>query len=387
MDFHFTPEQDAFRTEVRTFLEGEITQGSFTPVCDAWLTIFDRAFSKKVAAKGWIGMTWPKEQGGQGRNYIDRLIYTEEMLRYGAPVAAHWFADRQIGPSFLTYGTQEQKKQFLPRIIRGELVFALGMSEPQSGSDLASLKTRATEDGDSYVINGQKVWTSGAHMADYCYLVARTDPDAPKHKGISEFVIDMKAPGITVRPLVDMTDEHHFNEVFFENVRVPKTSLIGEKNRGWYQIAAQLDYERSGAERLMSNYPVLEALTTLFQSKKGNASASHVIMRNRIAQAHIEFQVGRLMVYRVASELSKGKVPNYEATVAKMFCTEFEQRLAGLATQAAGLASQLLPESKDSFARGMVAKAYLFSPGYTIQGGTSEILRNIIAGRGLSLPS
>jgi alkylation response protein AidB-like acyl-CoA dehydrogenase len=319
------------------------------------------------------------------------MVLTEEIVRYGAPAAAHWFADRQMGPSMIRHGSDEQKQYFLPRIARGELVFGIGMSEPEAGCDLASLRTKATEDGDSYIINGQKVWTSGAHHIDYLYLVARTDPDVPKHKGISEFIVDMHLPGIEVRPLIDMTGGHHYNEVFIDNVRVPKSSLVGEINRGWYQIAQQLDYERSGVERLMTNFPLYQDLIE-YAKHTGHGSkpvAKQPIVRSKLADLTVEYEVGRLLTYRVAWVLDQGRLPTTEAAMAKAFCTAFEQHLAHTATQLPGLYGQLRQGSKriPPVFRESAAESYLFSPGYTIQGGTSEILKNIIAIRGLQLPS
>ena len=212
MDFRFTAEQETFRQDIRAFVHEALPEPPDIPE-DAWIIGFDRAFSKKLAARGWIGLTWPCEYGGQGKSYLDRLILTEELLRHGAPVAAHWLGDRQMGPAILRYGTPEQKLQFLPGIISGDIVFCIGMSEPGAGSDLAGLQTKAVDDGDAYVLSGQKIWTSFAHLADYCYLVARTNPDVPKHKGISEFLVDMRTPGITIKPIVDMTGAHHFNRV------------------------------------------------------------------------------------------------------------------------------------------------------------------------------
>lgn len=381
MDFRFTPEQEAFRQQVKAFLQESLVQPQIPE--DGWIVGFDKAFSKKMAKRGWIGLTWPKEFGGKGRSYLDRLILTEELLRCGAPVAAHWLGDRQMGPSILRYGTVQQKRKFLPGIMSGDMVFCIGMSEPGAGSDLAGLQTQATEDGDHYVINGQKIWTSFAHLADYCYLVARTDPDVPKHKGISEFLVDMKTPGITIKPIVDMTGAHHFNEVFFDNVRIPKDSVVGELNRGWYQIASQLDYERSGIERLMSNYPLLGAIK---QHAKEQGLLRSKIVRHRLAQLHIEFNMGKLMVYKVAWLLSSGVIPNAESAAAKAYCTEFEQRLAQTASELLGGYGQLLPGSHAAILNGRIARAYLYAPAYTIQGGTSTILRQIIANRGLGLP-
>jgi alkylation response protein AidB-like acyl-CoA dehydrogenase len=382
MDFRFTPEQEAFRQDIRAFLKQECPEPPAIPE-DGWIIGFDKAFSQKLGARGWIGLTWPREYGGQGQGYLDRLILTEELLRHGAPVAAHWIGDRQMGPSILRYGTPEQKAMLLPGIIAGDLVFCIGMSEPGAGSDLAGLQTRAVQDGDDYILSGQKIWTSFAHLADYCYLVARTNPDVPKHKGISEFIVDMRAPGITVKPIVDMTGAHHFNEVFFEQVRLPKSALVGEKDRGWYQIAAQLDYERSGIERLMSNYPLLQAICDYVKETGLNRRET---IRQRLAQLHIEFTMGRFLVYKVAWWLSQGMVPNAAAAAAKAFCTEYEQRLAQTANELLGSYGQLLPGSPHARLGGRTARAYLYAPAYTIQGGTSTILRNIMAIRGLRLP-
>ena len=380
MDFALTTEQEAFRARIRDFLAREVS--AETALEDGWITGFSPEFSRKLGAQGWIGLTWPRQYGGQEKSYLDRVILTEELLRAGAPVAAHWLADRQIGPALLAYGSEEQKKEILPRITKGELVFCLGMSEPGSGSDLASLRTKAVEEGDHFVITGQKIWTSFAHVADYVYLVARTDPNAPKHKGISEFLIDMQLAGVTVRPLVDLTGEHHFNEVFFDNVRVPKRWLIGEKNRGWYQIASQLDYERSGIERLLSNYPLFREAVRYAQEK---GLTEDPLVRNQLAQMHIELEMGRFMVYKVAWMLTQGGVPNYEAAMAKCYCTEIEQRIAQTVSSLLGDYAMLMPGSPQARLAGRAAREYLYAPAYTIQGGTSNVLRNIMAIRGLGL--
>lgn len=382
MDFRLTPEQENFRCDIRAFLREALPEPPEIPE-DSWLLGFDRAFSQRLAARGWIGLTWPQEYGGQGKSYLDRVVLTEELLRHGAPVAAHWLGDRQMGPSILRYGTPAQKATFLPKIIAGDLVFCIGMSEPGAGSDLAGLQTKAVEDGDAYVISGQKIWTSFAHLADYCYLVARTNPEVPKHKGISEFLVDMRTPGITIKPIVDMTGAHHFNEVFFDQVRIPKDCLVGEKDRGWYQIASQLDYERSGIERLMSNYGLLEAIT---RHVRTTGEIRREVVRHTLAQLHIEWTMGRHLVYKVAWLLSQGIIPNAESATAKTYCTEFEQRLAQTASALMGGYGQLMPGSHRALLAGRVARAYLYAPAYTIQGGTSTILRNIMATRGLGLP-
>jgi hypothetical protein len=342
-----------------------------------------------VAQKGWIGLTWPKEYGGQGRSYIDRLIVTEEMLRYGAPAACHWFADRQIGGSIVTFGTEEQKKELLPKILRGEAYIGLGMSETEAGCDLASLQTRAVEDGDDYIIDGQKTWTSGGSFVNYFYLLARTDPEAPKHRGISEFIVDATLPGISRIPMIDITGTEAWNDVFFDGVRVSKQYLIGEKNRGFIQALHQLDYERSGMERLMGNYPLFEALIPFVKETKQNGKplSQDPSTYNKLAQLQIEFEVGRLLIYRVALVMDEGRAPNWEAAMSKAYATAFEQRLANTAMEILGPYGQLVAGSKYVPIRGLAAHSYLGSKGYSLQAGTSEILKNILATRGLGLPT
>ena len=389
MDFGLSEEQRKLRQEVSDFLEEELRQGLWQPSCDAWIMAYDPEFTKRVAQTGWIGLTWPKEYGGQGRSFIDRLILTEEMLRYGAPAACHWFADRQIGGAIVRYGTEEQRGELLPIILKGEAYVGLGMSEPEAGSDLASLKTRAIEDGDDYIIDGQKVWTSGGSRMNWIYLVARTDPDAPKHRGISEFFFQTGLPGVDVRPIVDITGGVHFNEVFFDSVRVPKKYLIGEKNRGFYQILHQLDYERSGMERLMANYPLFEALIQYAKETKRNGKplAEEPVIRSKLAQLKIELEIGRLHMYRVAVVMDEGRAPNWESSMSKVYGTAFEQRLASMAMEIAGLYGQLSPDSKWAPMSGMAYHSYLSSKGYSLQAGTSEVLKNILALRKLGLPT
>jgi len=389
MDFKFTEEQEKFRQEVRDFLEEEIRQGTFQPSCDAWIQGYSPEFTKKVARKGWIGLTWPKEYGGQQRNEIDRLILTEEILRYGAPAACHWFADRQIGRSIIAFGTDEQKQELLPKILQGEAYIGLGMSEPEAGSDLASLQTRAVEDGDDYIIDGQKMWTSCARFMTHVYLVARTDPEAPKHRGISEFVIDASLPGISIRPTIDITSSEAWGEVFYDGVRVSKKYLIGEKNRGFYQILNQLDFERAGLERLMGNYPLFDAIIQFTKETKRNGKplCQETLIRHKLAQLEVEFEIGRLLTYRVVMVMEEGRAPNWEAAMAKSYCTTFEQHLASIATDILGLYGQLVAESKWSSILGMAPQSYLGSKGYSLQAGTTEVLRNIVATRGLGLPT
>jgi len=384
VDFSFTEEQNKFRQEVRNFLEEEIKKGYWEPACDAWVQGFDPEFTKRVAQRGWIGLTWPKEYGGEERSHVDRLILTEEMLRYGAPAACHWFGDRQVGGAILSFGSEELKKEFLPRIVKGGAYFGLGMSEPGAGSDLASLQTKAVEDGDYYVISGQKTWASCASFAQYFDVYVRTDPEAPRHRGISEFIVDAQAPGLSRIPMTDITSTEAWNDIFFDNVRVHKRYLVGEKNRGFYQVLHQLDYERSGMERLMGNYPLFDAI---IQFAKENKLSQEPIIRSKLAQLQIEFEVGRLLIYRVALVMGEGRAPNWESAMSKAYSTEFEKHLAGVAMEILGPYGQLMSGSKLAPLRGMASHSYLGSKGYSLQAGTTEILKNILAVRGLGLPS
>jgi len=318
---------------------------------------------------------------------MERLIYNEEMTYYQAPIAYHHAAERQMGPSIILYGSEELKKEFLPRIAAGQLCFAIGYTEPEAGSDLASLQTRAVEEGDDFVVNGQKTYTSGAHVAQYVWLACRTDPSVPKHKGISVLIVDLTLPGVTVRPLITMSGGR-FNEVFFDNVRVPRRYLVGEKNQGWYITASNLDFERSGIERVTENLLVFEKLVRYVRDARGSGAplGKDPLVRHRLAEMAIEFQVGRLLSYRVAWLMGQGKVPNYEASMAKVYGSELSQRVTATALQVLGLSGQLAPGSRGAPLRGQLLKAYLSAVSDTIRGGTSEVQRNIIALRGLGLP-
>jgi len=392
MDFKFTEEQERFRKEVRDFLEEEIRKGIFQPYPDAWILKESRELTRHVAERGWIGMPWPKEYGGQGRSYFHRMVFSEEMMRYGAPSADIFVGDRQIGPALIAYGNEEQRSYFLPGIIKGEIRFALGLSEPEAGSDLGGLRARAVENGDSFVINGQKVWTSGASRADFIYMVARTnfDPNISKYRSISEFIVNLKTPGITINPLIDITGGDHWTEVFFDNVRVPKSALIGKKDNGFYQIMSQLDYERSGIERLMSNYPLLTSIINYTKETKRNGVplCQEPRVRHTLSDLLIKFEVGKLLIYRVAwllGQKEKLELTKYTCT-AKAFGNRFEQELDNAAMNITGLYGQLDQGSKCAILDGIVTRAYLYSPCYTVQAGTLEILLNLLATRGLGLP-
>jgi len=388
MDFGFTEEQEKFRHEVRNFLEEKVKSGAFKVSSNGWVEGHSKEFSKEMSKRGLVGMTWPKEYGGQERTYIDRTILMEEMLTYQAPIGYHFLGDRQVGPAIMHFGNEDQKKEYLPKIINADISLAIGLSEPNAGSDLVSIRTQAREEGEFFILNGQKVWTTGAHKADYIWMITRTDPDAPKHKGISEFIVDLKSPGITIRPIINIAGVHSFNEVFFEDVKVPKENLVGVKNRGFYQLMAQVDYERAGLERLMQNYPLFVYLLEYVkkEEKDGQPICKDPIIRNTLAELEVEYQVGRLFCYHVAWTLTQGRIPNYEAALCKAYCTQFEQRLSDAATRILGLYGQLMPGSKWAPLEGEAANSYLWSVSYTIQGGSLEVLKNIVATRGLGLP-
>jgi alkylation response protein AidB-like acyl-CoA dehydrogenase len=383
MDFSFSQEDEAFRQEVRAFLKEELRDRPAAGL-DVWE--FYKSFVRKLAARGWLTLAWPKEWGGQGASHIQQLVYNEEVAYHEAP-ANYMGADR-VGPTVMLYGTDEQKQRFLPPIVRGEALWCQGFSEPGAGSDLASLETRAVEDGDSFVINGSKIWTSMAHFAEWMILLARTDPDAPKHKGISYFLLDMTSPGISVRPLVDMLGRHQFNQVFFDNVRVPRDCLLGELNRGWYVATATLDFERSGIQRVIGSMRTYEQLAGYARETKrsGRPLLAEPTIAHQLAELKIEFEVGRLLSYRVAWMQGQNLVPNYEASVSKMYGSELAQRLANAGMRLLGLGGQLAPGSPWAPLRGSIESLYLSAAALTIAAGTSEVQRNIIAGRGLGLP-
>ncbi|MFW6056677.1 MAG: acyl-CoA dehydrogenase family protein [Chloroflexota bacterium] len=387
MEFGFTPDQEQLRREVREFLEDELARGLWQPQCDAWIQGFDPSFTTRVAERGWIGLTWPCEYGGHERSYVDRLIVTEEMLRYGAPAALHWFADRQIGGSILKYGTDSQKAEFLPRIVGGEIYVGLGMSEPEAGSDLASLSTRAEELDDCFVVNGQKTWTSGGSFINYIDLFARTDLDAPKHKGITEFLVPMDLPGISRIPMIDITGTEAWNDIFFDNVRVPKECVIGEVHKGFYHVVEELAYERGGMERLMGNYPLYNGLWRFVRETRydGSPLIERADVRRTMAGLEVEYQVGRTLMYKAASVMDEGRPPTVEAATSKVYGTTFEQRLATVAMELLGPHGLLWHDSPGAPINGFALHSYLASKGYSLQAGSTEVLKNIIATRGLGL--
>ncbi len=392
MDFHFSPEEEAFRQELGAWLKENIPpdwEGVFLEEDEeAWQT--GRAFVKKLAQKGWTVPSWPKEWGGMDASPSLQLVYNEEMGYHRAPFGSIIQAVGYIGPSILFFGTEEQKKQHLPAISGCDTVWCQGFSEPEAGSDLASVRTRAVRDGDDWVINGDKIWTSNAHRSDWCIVLARTDPEAPKHKGISFFLVDMKTPGITVQPIVNMADVHSFNQVYFEDVRVPSNALLGQQNQGWYIAAMTLDFERSSlvAAAVAMARRGLDDLVEYCRETKANGASllDDPLVRHKLAEMAIEVEVGRYMVYRVVSQQARKEPGSIEAAVCKLWNTEMDVRLTNAGIEILGLYGQLQRDSKWARLMGRFQKSYLYAIAMVVGGGTSEIQRNIIAMRGLGLP-
>jgi alkylation response protein AidB-like acyl-CoA dehydrogenase len=364
MDFAWSAEHVALRARARNVANAAVKKyGRFN---DTWMNGYSKDFSEELATHGWIGMTWPTEFGGGGRPPIERLIVAEEMIAAGAPIAASWFADRQMGPALIAYGTKRQQDEFLPNMLAGKTTWCIGMSEPNAGSDLASLKTFAADDGDEWVINGQKIWTSFGEVADYCYLICRTSNDGPPHAGISEIIVPMNTPGIDVRPIQDMTTNRHFCEVFYTDVRVPKANLVGKQGGAFAQTMRQLEHERGGIDRLVSN-------KALYDMALLQADTSNPLIRQEIARIEIGYRVGRILVIR---EVLKQAPAGFSAAT-KCFCTELEARISDFVFTTLGMQATLWDD---------VTQGLAYAPGYTIMGGTSNVMRNIIGERVLGLP-
>ena len=387
MNYAFTVEEEAFRDDLRQFLAQE-----FPP--DHWrlqndreegaegTPEFQRAFSKKLAARGWLTMHWPKQYGGLEASHMQQMIFTAEMNYAMAPNGGMgvWMA----GPTLMHHGNEAQKAKHLAAIASGDEVWCQGFSEPGSGSDLASLQARAVLDGDDYVVNGQKIWTSGAHTADWCMLLVRTDPDAPKHRGISYLLMDMKSPGVQLRPLINMLGSHAFNELFLEDVRIPRANLVGEEHRGWYVATTTLDFERSGIGRIMWGQRLLEEMRAYIQE---HSAVRTPTLRAKITDCWIGVELAKLLAYRVTWQQQQETVPNYEASMSKMFGSQALQQIAQVGVNMVGPWGALRRDSPgDPVLYGALAEAYMATLSYTIAGGTSEIQRNIIATRGLGMP-
>ena len=394
MDFKFTEDEEAFRREVRQWLEREIPQrwieldpGIWEETEESWALA--REFQRKLGQKGWLAPAYPKEYGGLELSHMKRLILSEELAYNRTPmsieeeITVNW-----VGPSIMLFGTEKQKKEYLTKMAKGDIIFCLGYSEPNAGSDLASLQTRAAEVGDDYVINGQKTWCSYGHLADYCWLAARTDPDASRHEGISIFIVDMKTPGITVRPLINILNRHSFNEVFFDDVRIPRENLVGQKNKGWYQLVIALDLERSSIGYAAGNQRIIEELIKYVKetTRNGEPLANDCLTRNKLAQLVVENEVARMMAYRIAWMFSKGLHPSYESSMSMVFVSEVMRRTANAGMRILGHYGELDRDSKWAVMNSRIMRMCLSSLSIGVGGGSNEIQRNIIAIRGLGLP-
>lgn len=377
-DFPPPPQSDAaeaLRHEVRAFLKDELAGRRPLDRAQSW-NGFDAGFSARMGARGWIGMTWPRHYGGHERSAIERYVVIEEMLAAGAPVAAHWIADRQSGPLLLRYGTEEQRAAILPRIAAGQCFFCIGMSEPDSGSDLAATRTRARPVDGGWVVNGTKLWTTYGHEAHYMILFCRTGEAQDKHGGTSQFLVDLKTtPGITISPVLDMSGEHHFNEVVFEDVFLPSGALIGEPGQGWHQVTSELAFERSGPERFLSS---ITLLVELIRALEDDPSPRARIAVGRLS-AHL--MVLRRLSRSIAGLLQRGENPTLQASLVKDLGALVEQEIPeiarGLLTAEPDLSSRREIEA-------VLAYTILNVPSFSLRGGTREILRGIIA-RGLGL--
>ena len=367
------------RGELREFLAADRAEFGWRPKVDAWLSSWDEAFSARLGAAGFLGLTIPPEYGGRGLGHLHRYVVTEELLACGAPVAAHWIADRQVGPGLLSYGTEEQRRRLLPEIAAGRYFSAIGMSEPQAGSDLAAAAARATRTDGGWVLSGTKVWTSGAHLAHQIVVLARTEAPDPtrRHAGFSQFIVPTDSPGIGISPIVLMSGEHHFNEVHFDEVFIGDDNVLGEIGDGWRQVTTELSVERSGPERILSTAPLLTALVRTLAGVENLPDHTAAAVGEILAQL---ISLRQLSV-SVARALSEGESPVNEAALVKDLGTRFEQESVELA---AALLSHAGPEEGRAELAALIGVARLHAPLFTLRGGTNEVLRGMVA-RGMGL--
>ena len=389
MDFGWTEEDEAFRSEVIEFIRQELPPDwGQQAEAEGGRDDFEREFARKLGSKGWLTPSWPVEYGGKGWSIIQQMIFNEELAKHKAPLSMVNAGVNLAGPSIMVHGTEEQKQKYLPGIASGEAIWCQLFSEPNAGSDLPSLQTKAEPKGDYYLLNGQKTWTTQGHHAQYGILLARTDQDAPKHKGISYFLLDLSLPGVSRRPIINMADVHHFNEFFFDNVELPRDTLVGEENRGWYVGATTLNFERSGLRASVPALQLMEELLAFAREGVGGYKPfeQNAGLRHKVADMTIQLHIGRLLAYRTGWLQASGQVPSYESSMGRIFGAETTQRLTQLGMELLGLWSQPTHESALNVLRGKVQKLYRGQRAITIGAGTSEIQRNTIAMRGLGLP-
>ncbi len=367
------PEAQALRREVRAFLRDD---PAIRTQRATWGR-YDKAFTQRLGQRGWLGMTWPKAYGGHERTYLERFVVLEELLAAGAPVGAHWVTDRQVGPMLLRFGTEAQRQSLLPRMVRGECQFCIGMSEPDSGSDLASVRTRATRVAGGWTVNGTKLWTSNAHRADYMILFCRSgaaDADN-RHAGASQFIVDLASPGITIRPVLNVLGNHDFNEVVFRDVFVPDESLIGEDGQGWRQVMGELGFERSGPDRFLSSYILMRELVRTFET------SDRPDVRRAVGRLTAHLWTLRQMSLSLTGLLQRNASLDVEAALVKDLGSVFEQEIPEIARTLVDI--EPTTDDAGQFS-GLLGLSLLTAPSYSIRGGAREVLRNIIA-RGLGL--
>jgi 3-oxocholest-4-en-26-oyl-CoA dehydrogenase alpha subunit len=394
MDFKFSKEEIEFRDEVKEWIEKavpkrwyELNTGYWQETPETWQ--ITRDFHKKLGAKGWLAPAYPKKYGGAELGHIKRLILAEELANYSAPLSVETeITVNWVGMALQHFGTEEQKSEYVTRIARGDIIFAVGYSEPNSGSDLGSIQTKAEQKGDEFIINGQKIWCSYGHLADYCYLATVTDSSAPKHKNMSLIIVDMKSPGVKIVPIINVIGHHSFNEVFLDDVKVPSKNLVGVKGNGWFQLATALDFERSGIQNAAVNKVLLNKIIEFARTHKRNGKliSNNPVLKNEIAELAIEVEIARMACYRIAWLYSVGRHSSYESSMGMIFMSELLRRVSEFGTRLMGQYGQLMSDSKYAWDRAEIVRSFLSSISIGVGGGTNEIQRNIIATRGLGLP-
>jgi len=391
MDFRFSEQEEKLRLQVRHFCEEEPPESFPCEIEDEGYGFggWSRAFTTRLGQKGWLSVSWPKEYGGMGGTVMERFVAAEELAYHRAPQYGHLFGDA-VAAGLLTHGTEEQKKAFLPKLARAEILFSTGLSEPGAGSDLLNTSTRAVKSGDDYILNGQKIWPTGAHLAEWSLILARTDPEAPKSRGLSTFLVDVRSPGVTINPIIDMADAESFTEIFLEDVRVPKENLLGQENRGLPLVFECLEGDRFWGRclRHAGSRKDLEELVAYATENRynGRSLLDDQVLRDQLAEIAVELEVSRMINYKAAWLLNQGASLSWESSVVKTFADELGQRIAAVGLQVLGPEIQLRDDSKWTALRKRFTFLYNFNRGLSLAGGTSEIQRNTIAMRGLGLP-
>ena len=397
MDFNYSPKEEAFREEIRQWLAVNMKElpkwwnNPRVPAPDQGSEEYQQFslwWHRKLYDAGYVGIAWPKEYGGRGATLMEQVVFNEEMAKHRVPGPTNGHGIGWCGPAIMMHGAEWQKKRFLPKILRAEEIWCTCYSEPQAGSDMANVQTRAVEDGGNFVVNGQKVWTSGGHYADWAVILVRTDPTAPKHRGLSYLLMDMHSPGVTIRPLSQITGHAEYNEVFLDNVRIPKNQVVGQLNRGWYIAASALEFERSNVGASERALQTVRDMIKMAQKtkRKGVPLSEDPVMRQKLAQLYIEAMIMRYNGLRNLTNQLRGEPPGPQMSIGKLFMSEHDMRAQHIGLEIQGLYSQLMRGSKHAIDNGRWQYRFLFAPGMLIAEGTSEIQRNVIAQRVLGLP-